>query len=271
MRGGRIRTPGDLGPSLLGLALVGVATALTLLAASDLSTGRVVLHGIAAGLPIAVGLALLHAQRARRVALALLAAGLLCALAALAQSSDSALYSVGRVAVWMLEPVLVYLILAFPLGRFASSMERRLFLATALLAGVLYLPTALLAEFPAPNPWASSCGMSCPDNAFNVVNLGVVDDVIRPLRELLTAAIYLAVAALVARRAWRGGALTRRVLAPMAAVAGFRAATMCVYFVARADGGTSAFADALGTLWLLSAPAIAAGCAVALTAQRVFA
>ncbi len=64
-------------------------------------------------------------------------------------------------AVWLVEPALVMLMLAFPFGRLETVLERRLVQAIVIVAAVLYLPTMLLAQFPEPSPWAS-CGTSCP-------------------------------------------------------------------------------------------------------------
>ena len=45
----------------------------------------------------------------------------------LAESDDATLYSVGRVAVWLVDPALIYLMLAFPCGRLTARADRRLF------------------------------------------------------------------------------------------------------------------------------------------------
>jgi signal transduction histidine kinase len=260
-----------MGPYLLGLALACGTLAVALTAVPDLPASRVLLHAAAVLLPSAVGLALLYRRRYRRYALAMLLAGGLGVLVTLAESSDSVPYSIGRAAIWMLEPVLVYLILAFPLGRFAGVLERRLFLAAVILVSALYLPTVLIAEYPTPSPWAS-CGTHCPDNAFAVVDTGgFVHDFVRPLREPLTAVIYLAITVVLIRNARRGSTVTRITLVPMAVVAGFRALAMCVYLPARADGSTSGFADVTGALWAMSAPAVALGCVAGFAGQRMFA
>src|SRR4051812_38790268 len=96
------------------------------------------------GLPIALGVFRLTRQRDDRFALLLIAPGLGWSLVTLAQSGDSTLYSVGRVAVWRLEAAIVYLLLSFPAGRLHSRIERLLFRATLALVALLYLPTALL-------------------------------------------------------------------------------------------------------------------------------
>jgi hypothetical protein len=58
----------------------------------------------------------------------------------------------------------------------------------------LILPTALLVEtYPVPAP-ATSCLSDCPHNAFMLVSAepAFVEDIVRPLRELLVAALFAA-------------------------------------------------------------------------------
>ena len=75
-------------------------------------------------------------------------------LTTLANSDNESLYSIGRVSGWLVEPLLLYLLLAFPTGRLESRIDRALVGAMVVLALVLYLPTALLIErYPVPGPW----------------------------------------------------------------------------------------------------------------------
>ena len=56
-------------------------------------------------------------------------------------------------SVWVVEPLIVYLLLAFPFGRLAGRAERVVFQAAVAVAAVLYLaPTLLTARFPEPVP-----------------------------------------------------------------------------------------------------------------------
>ena len=133
-------------------------------------------------------------------------------------------YSVGRVFGWVVEVTLMYVILAFPTGRLPGRVDRVLVGATALVVAVLFLPTALLVEaYPIPAPWAD-CSDGCPGNAFMLVDSqpAFVDDVVRPLREVLVVALFAAATARVAWRMRGASALTRRALGPVLAVAVFR-------------------------------------------------
>src|SRR3954452_11716835 len=65
-------------------------------------------------LPIALGLFRLRKSPDDRFARLLIVAGLSWSVMTFAQSSNSALYSVGRLSVWAVEVMIVYLLLAFP-------------------------------------------------------------------------------------------------------------------------------------------------------------
>ena len=84
----------------------------------------------------------------------------------------------------------------------------------------LYLPTALLVDsYPVPAAWAD-CGDGCPANAFMIVGTepAFVEDVVRPLREILIVALFAAVTVRIAWRMRRASSLTRRALGPVLAV-----------------------------------------------------
>src|SRR5207302_6736705 len=98
---------------------------------------------------------------------------------------NDVLYSAGRVFGWFVEPLLIYLMLAFPSGRLTTRSGRVLVGASVLVVALLYLPTALFVDsYPTPSPW-SSCDGNCPHNAFMLVGSepGFVGGVIVPLRE----------------------------------------------------------------------------------------
>src|SRR3954469_3520189 len=178
----------------IGFALAGGGCLLTaasiVLAVTDTSREdraiAITAQVLCAALPVALGLFRLTRRRDDRFALLLIGAGLGWSVVTLAQSTDDTLYSIGRSWAWAFEVVIIYLLLAFPEGRLHSRVERRLCGAALLLIGVLYIPTALMAEFPLPSPY-SSCGTNCPHNAL-IVGGGAqaVADVLRALREVLS-------------------------------------------------------------------------------------
>ena len=100
---------------------------------------------IGAGVVFGLGLSDLLRARDSRFARAVVAAGALWSLSALATSSEPNTYSVGRVSYWLVNVALVYLLLGYPSGRFPERLDRVL-CAAILMIVMLYLPTALIAE-----------------------------------------------------------------------------------------------------------------------------
>jgi signal transduction histidine kinase len=265
-------------PPLLRSSLAAVALAAATVAyAYDASAPgerveSAVIHGLMVSVPAAVGLWALRRRPGDRFAGLLLAAALPLSLTTLAVSSDAVAYSIGRTVVWIVEPGLVYLLLAFPSGRLATTADRAVFRVTIVLAALLYLSTILVVRhFPEPSPWGT-CGVSCPRNAFAVTaaDPGVVGSVVRPVREVLTVGVFLAVCAVLSRRMARTVPLGRRALAPVLATAALRAITVAAYDFARLDGPMTGLVDGLGTAFLLTLPLIALGFAAGLLAARVY-
>src|SRR4051812_17733416 len=146
--------------------------------------------------PIAVGLFALRRPPFARFGVLLVVAGSVWFVANLANAGDATLYSVGRVGFWLFEPLLIYLLLAFPTGRIDRRLDRALVWMAVGLVLTLYLPTALVVErYPVSSP-VDTCGAGCPANAFMVSGSepAVIEDVVRPLRELLTFMLFAAVA-----------------------------------------------------------------------------
>jgi signal transduction histidine kinase len=253
-----------------GASAVGLAALVVTIMALPRDGGDAVLRLSGVALPVAFGLYRLAREPADRFARLLIVAGAMWSLTTLAESTHSVPYSAGRVSVWLVEPVLVLLILSFPHGRIETRVERRLAVAVVGLVALLYLPAVLLAAFPTPSPWAS-CGTSCPPNAFQATDtLGFAANVMQPLRELLAVILFGCVAAVVVRRRRTASEVVRQVLAPVAVVAALRAVTLGAYFVLRDNGHASAFADVLGTMYVLSLPMLTLAFAGGLLARRLF-
>ena len=259
--------PPPLAEYALATASVALVVSVVVSSGDALAT---VAYTVGVVVPVGLGLHQIARGRDQRFAWLLLLSGALLALTSLSQLSDSASYSTGRLAIWVVEPLLVYLTLSFPTGRLTTRAQRRVAAATALTAAVLYVPTAFIAPFPEPSPWAM-CGTDCPENAFAVAHWEAVNDGLRALREPLTVLLYGAAAVLVARRARSASPMLRAALAPVAAVALFRALAMPAWFISRAAGGESSFTDALGYAFLFSLPAITVAFGAGLVGERLFA
>ena len=224
------------------------------------------------GAPIAVGAYACRLPHFRRFGTLLIAAGVACFLASLSESPNAVLYSVGRVWGWVVEVVLLYAVLAFPTGRLPGRADRMLVGGLALVAVVLYLPTALLVDgYPVPSPW-TTCGGDCPDNAFMVVGSepAFVADVVRPLRELLSVAIFAAATVLLGHRIVGASHLRRLMLTPVLAVASARVALLAATFIVRRSAPASQWVDALVWLIALAVPTMALAFLVGLLRWRMF-
>ena len=235
-------------------AITGVLTASG--STSDAVALEAVVRMLTVFVPIAVGLFALHRPPFERFGSLLIAAGCVWFVASLANAEEPLLYSVGRLAYWSFEPLLILLLLAFPTGRLEGRLDRGLVWAAALLVAFLYLPTALLVEhYPVPAP-VTSCDAGCPANAFRVVGSepGFVDDLVRPLREILTIVLFAVVAGRIAQRLRNASHLSRRALAPVLAVACFRFVAFGGALVARGVAPESRAVDVFVWVLVLTVP-----------------
>jgi len=203
--------------------------------------------------PVAVGLFALHRPPFARFGTLLLIAGFVWFLTTLANADNATLYSIGRLSYWAFEALLIYLLLAFPTGRIEHRLDRALVWIAVLLVLALFLPTALLVErYPTPAPM-TSCGAGCPANALMISGSepALIEDIVRPLREILTIALFVMVAVRLAQRLRAATRLTRRALAPVLAVACLRCVAFSAALLARRVAPESVVVE--GSMWLLAA------------------
>ena len=257
-----------------GLVLTVVAAAIA--GTSDLPenpTAAAIARGLMVAVPIAVGLYAWQRRPDERFGPLLVAAGFGWFLTTLAESSDSLVYSIGRVSAWAVEIGLVWLILSFPSGRLTSRLDRMLVAAGAALMALLYLPTAVLEQdYPVPAPY-TSCTSGCPDNAFFLFDSepGVVDAFFVPVRELLTLVLFVAVIIRVAQRMTGASPLMRRTLTPVLFVAEVRVVLVAIGVGARWVDPHSEFTEAIMLIVALALPAMAAAFFMGLFQRRLYA
>jgi signal transduction histidine kinase len=268
---GRIGTPALLAITAAGALLGGLAAVVALTGDMPHEVALAERQALIVATPIAVGLYAWRDGTHARFGRLLVLAGGAWFLAALASSSSELLYSVGRVSGWVLEAGLVYLILAFPSGRLTTRIDRWLAAAAVGLVAMLFLPTALIAEtYPTPTPVAT-CDAECPGNAFMVLSSepAFLDDVVVPLRELLTAAILLAVVIRLADRIRWATRLMRRTLVPVLVVAILRTLALPLGFGLRGFGADQSAVEA--SMWVigLGLPALCIGFLIGLFRWRI--
>ncbi len=192
-------------------------------------------RALTVGVPLAVGLYALYRPPFERFGALLALTGCAWFLTTLSNSDDAVLYSIGRVSGWAVEPLFVYLLLAFPTGRLGSRSDRALVGTAVVLAAVLFLPTALVVEsYPAPGPWMT-CQSDCPGNAFMLTSSepAVIENLVRPVREVVFLLLYVAVAVRLAQRIRGASRLMRRTVAPVLGVAGLRCGVYAAVVVLR--------------------------------------
>ena len=259
-------------PRAIAIAACLAAAALALLRTAGHIPPVVVVADVAGlALPLGFGVVRLWHRSDDRFAQFLVGAAALWSLAMLSQSSDSVLYSIGRTSSWVFLAALECLLLLFPAGRVTGLRDRRLLIGVVATAAVLFLPTALIAEFPTPSPY-SPCGAHCPANAFNVAGStpGFIHDVLVPFRELIAVVLFAAVAGSVAQRTRSAGTLTRRTLAPVAVAAIGIAVILAIYLGSRRVEVGKSVAGTLGDISLFLLPAITLCFGFGMLLRRLF-
>jgi signal transduction histidine kinase len=264
--------PASIAAGAAALGLCAVTAAITISGTdSQYAWLEATVRALTVGAPIAVGLYARRHPPFERFGTLLVAIGFGWFLTTLSGSSNELLYSIGRVSGWLAEGALVYVVLAFPTGRLAG-VDRILVVAIAVVIGLLFLPTALLVESYSTPSVYMSCDANCPGNAFMLVSSepAFVEDVIRPLREVLAVAIFAAAALRLVSRMEHATHLMRRLLAPVAIVAMARLVALVVGSAARAIDQYSTFTEATGWLIALGLPALACGFLVGVLRWRLF-
>jgi PAS domain S-box-containing protein len=261
--------PPVAGLAALGAAGVALSAAAAWIAATGTGTGfSAAVHGLVIAAPMAAGLYAVYRNPRGRFGWLLMLAGVLWSPTMLAESSDSVLYSIGRVSVWFAELLLVYVVLAFPTGRLGTRTDRLLVRAGAVVVA-LYLVLSLLGEYPEPSPWAS-CGTDCPDNAFMLPSSepGFVPGVLTPALQAASALLFAGVALQLLRRLVNGSSLMRVELVPVLAAAVVRMVAADAFLIARGADPGSQLTEVLGSIALLATPAISVGFLIGLVRSR---
>lgn len=210
--------------------------------------------------PVAAGILALRLQASDRFGYLLILVGCAAFLASLADSGDALLYSAGRVAGWLIEPALAYVMLAYPSGRLTRPSERMIVRAYCLVVVALFLPNAFLVRrYPTPNPW-TTCVHSCPANAF-VTTSGqpaFLASTLQPVLEVTAILLFLSAIVAMWGKILRATPLLRRTLVPVMAAAMLHFAACSAYLAARRAGVDPAALQRLAWLVLASLPLFAA-------------
>ena len=252
---------GTAGVAAVAVGLAAITGLVTYTGNAPHDIGSAFMRAVLVLLPIAIGLLICTRPPEQRFGRLLVAGGLVTFVASLGGSDDAVVYSTGRVATWLAEAVLIYLVLAFPSGELRQHIDRVLVALIALVVVTLFLPTALLTDgYPVPSSW-TICTEGCPANAFQVLHHAPpwVGGVVVPLRESLVSLLLIAVTARLLARIAHATTPMRRTLTPVLAGAVVNAVALMVAFGLRRAGGAP---EAVLTLtWVLAAglPVMAVG------------
>jgi signal transduction histidine kinase len=266
-----IRLLAVAGVAALGAILAGTAAAIALTGDMPHDVSLAERHALIIAIPMAVGLYAWAEGTHRRFGRLLVLAGVAWFFAALSGSSDSVLYSVGRVSAWIVEAGLIYLILSFPSGRLTAPIDRVLMCAVVAVVGVLFLPTAFITDaFPAPSQ-VSTCS-ECPENAFLLVGSepAFLDGIVVPLREFLVVALMIAVTVRLAYRIRHATPLMGRTLKPVLVVAALRPVALAVALGLRRAGAGDLAVDISAAVLSLALPAMSVAFLIGLFRWRIY-
>jgi signal transduction histidine kinase len=254
-----------------GAILAGTAAAIALTGDMPYEVSLAERHALTIAIPVAVGLYAWAEGTHRRFGRLLVLAGVAWFFAALATSSDSVLYSVGRVSSWIVEAGLVYLILSFPSGRLNTPIDRALMWGVVAVVGLLFVPSAFITEaYPTPSI-VSTCS-DCPENALLLVGSepAFLDDFVVPLREFLVVALMIAVTVRLGYRIRHATPLMGRTLKPVLVVALLRPVALAVALAMRRAGAGDTAVDISTAVLSLVLPALSVAFLIGLVRWRIY-
>jgi signal transduction histidine kinase len=228
-------------------------------ASPEAAAGRALLELLVVGVPMAAGVYAIRSPATAPFGLALLAVGFMWSLTALAESGNSELYTIGRIATWLIFPGVAYLMLAFPDGRIAPGLDRVIIYGIIALVAILFIGTApFIAAFPPLTVWAT-CADDCPRNALFLFDRqpDVLPGVIL-VREWLVILIWAGLFVSMASRWRRASRLKRRVVGPVFAAATALGLTHVSFHVARQVGAPAQLVVDLSWVWAMCVLAVCA-------------
>ena len=186
-------------------AIIAAGAALSATAAAMTAAGSAAEHpaleafarALMVGVPIGVGVYARSRPASARFGTLLVITGAAWFLTTLAESSDPWLHAIGRIAGWLCEPLLIYLVLAFPTGRLRTRVDR-----AARRRASPRSPRSCTCPSRPARRWSSPsrrrgapAARAAPTTRSMVLasEPAFLDDVLRPLREVLTVLLFAAV------------------------------------------------------------------------------
>ena len=202
------------------LALVGVAIAIVLVAASDHTDGKVavILLAVPTGLAFVASGIVARLQRPQnRTGVLLILVGFSWFLGALSAADNPYLFTAGLMLGTVFTALLAHLFLAFPTGRLATRADRAI---AAAFYGVVLIGPPLAYVFDEGDLTEAVCDGPCPDNVIAFVPAQTVATVIAFAYGLAAAVLAALVLLRMVLRWRRASPALRRALSPVLATAG---------------------------------------------------
>jgi signal transduction histidine kinase len=269
----RPRVPVFLLASWLAALALSVTAALLVVSGPAPHPGLVApARALIVGIPIGAGLYAWSQRTHQRFGLLLIATGALWFVTTFAESGNDVLYTVGRIAGWSAEVLLVYLFLAFPDGRLNTRLDRVLVAMMGAVVLVAFVPRLVLAErFLIPSPY-TSCTQDCPPNALFALEHqpAFVDALLKPAGALLVVAVMALVLLRLRDRMRAASPLARRLIGPVVAVGVARVALLASGLVLREADPSALSVRIVSWSLALAVPAIAVAFLLAIFRWRLF-
>ena len=225
------------GVLIVGLVLTAVAAAAA--ATSPFVDGSlpVVVIGVSVLLPFLVAAAIRVRYPERLLGDLLLAVGAAYFVRSLAAVDSSGIYAVARALGQFSEVLLIWLMLAFPVGRLARPWSLTIVVAGGLSILLLWLPVVLFSpEIPTGGVFVP-CGSDCPDNALLISDEPALGDTLLTVFRAVAATLILATAGVLWTRLRRATPLMRRILTPVVIASIVRTLAVAALFLALGSPG----------------------------------
>jgi signal transduction histidine kinase len=251
-------------------AMVAVAVALGVSADTSVPLVAGLLRGAIVAAPLTAAAYAFREPAFVRFGRLLLAVGVVSFLSTLAESPDATLYTIGRLAGWGVEALLVLLVLSFPSGRLESRLDRVLAAGMGGIIVFLLLTTGLASPtFPVPSPW-TSCIEGCPPNALSVADHPAFGFNPLVVTSLLLFVVLLTLVVRLQQRCDTARGLRRQMLLPLVVISIARAALVGCGFAWRAVDSDSGAVEACSWLIAVITPLVSVAFLVGLVRMRLF-
>jgi signal transduction histidine kinase len=231
--------------------------------------GRGLVELLIVGAPIATGVYVLKTSAYTRFGVALICIGFFWSVTALTESSQSVLFTIGRMATWLILPCAVFLLFVFPSGRITNRFDRFVFGGFVGVGLILFFGTAPFVEaFPRKTLW-STCTTDCPPNALFLLDHqpAALTQVIL-VREWLIELLWLGLFWSLSRRWRRASRVQRGAIAPVFVAGALLGIFQIAHVTYRQLGGPTNTVVALSSAWTLSIAGLCATFPLALFWHR---